>query len=57
MNAQTVVVHLALILSAAVVGSTAENRDCPPWFKWVNTSGPHYCACVTVVKDYIVCDQ
>ena len=57
MDAQTVVVQLALILSAAVVGSTAENRDCPPWFKWVNTSGPHYCVCVTVVKDYIVCDQ
>ena len=46
----TVLCILAVIISAAVVGMTTEKGDCPPW---VNTSEPHYCACVTAV-DYLV---
>ena len=31
---------LAVIISAAVVGMTAEKGDCPPWFKWVTPVNP-----------------
>ena len=59
MALQTVLrVTLLAVISATVVeGRTVQEGDCPPWFKWMNTSEPHYCACVTLVKEYIVCDQ
>ena len=47
----------AVVISTAVVGRTTGEGDGPPWFEWVNISQPYYCACVPVVKHYIVCDQ
>ena len=51
-----------VILLVTVVGNTEQVGDCPPWFKWVNTTWPStngtYCACrSTGLNLYIKCDQ
>ena len=49
-----VVPLLVLVISATVLSE----RDCPPWFKWVNTSySSGYCACASEEIRPIKCDQ
>ena len=55
MALQTVSCVLLLVVISAA--ASVEEGDCPPWFKRVNTSDSHCCACVTELSDYIVCDQ
>ena len=44
-----------LFISATALGT---RRDCPPWFKWVNTSSSSgYCICASEVIGPIECDQ
>ena len=45
---------LVLVISATALST----RDCPPWFKWVNTSySSGYCVCASEVIGTIQCDQ
>ena len=45
---------LVLVISATALST----RDCPPWFKWVNTSySSGYCVCASEVIGPIQCDQ
>ena len=45
---------LVLVISATALST----RDCPPWFKWVNTSySSGYCLCASEVIGRIQCDQ
>ena len=45
---------LVLIASATALST----RDCPPWFRWVNTSSSSgYCVCASDVIGPIECDQ
>ena len=45
---------LVLVISATALST----RDCPPWFKWVNTSySSGYCLCASEVIGPIQCDQ
>ena len=45
---------LVLVISATALST----RDCPPWFKWVNTSySSGYCVCASEVIGLIQCDQ
>ena len=49
-----VVLFLVLLISATALST----RDCPPWFKWVNTSySSGYCVCGSEVIGPIQCDQ
>ena len=49
------VLFLVLVISATALST----RDCPPWFKWVNTSDSSsgYCVCASEVIRPIQCDQ
>ena len=48
------VLFLVLVISATALST----RDCPPWFKWVNTSySSGYCVCASEVIGPIQCDQ
>ena len=50
----TIVLFLVLFISVTALGT----RDCPPWFKWVNTSSSSgYCICASEVIGQIQCDQ
>ena len=49
------VLFLVLFISATALRT---RRDCPPWFKWVNTSSSSgYCICASEVIGPIECDQ
>ena len=49
-----VMLFLVLVISATALST----RDCPPWFKWVNTSySSGYCVCGSEVIGPIQCDQ
>ena len=52
------VVILLVVSATAVSVARYGVRECPPWFKWVNTSDSFgYCACCAVTPNYIDCDQ
>lgn len=44
---------LLLVISATTVFA----KDCPPWFKWTNTSSSGYCVCASEITGAIECDQ
>ena len=52
-------VVILLLVSATVVSVAGYGeRECPPWFEWVNTSDSSgYCACAAVTPSNIDCDQ
>ena len=55
----TIQVVLMLVSSFAIEGKTDGVRECPPWFKWVNTTDSHFphCVCSQAMSDCIDCNQ
>ena len=49
---------LLLVTSALAVSMTESVKECPPWFKWVNTSDScGYCACGKGLPWNVLCNQ
>ena len=49
---------LVLVTSALAFSVTESVKECPPWFKWVNTSEScGYCACGKGLPWDVLCDQ
>ena len=55
----TIQVVLLLVSSFAIEGKTDGVRECPPWFKWVNTTDSHFphCVCSQAMSYCIDCNQ
>ena len=53
-----VALFFMLLTSIAALGQGDREKECPPWFRWVNTSDSSgYCVCVKEVPECILCDQ
>ena len=52
------VLLLLLVVSARKVYLVEGQKECPPWFEWINSSDSSgFCACATQVPIFIKCDQ